>query len=325
MQDSTEPLETPAKNPYAGIKRALIALGILTIIWLAFGKLMPMGGSMQSRMEAPLRPSSNTQLMAERIGALEDRITDLEARVKSYEDKAAALPSPIDDVERDARLAEWQASIEARMEELQQAPSDIQANQQQLEQLQKRISDSESKAGSKLAALTAFAQLKDAISRGNVYAGQLKSLNSMTQDNEAAREIIAKLAPQSDKGLANIAELQKSFSRLVPKALSAGKRGSVLGNVGTLVQVRKVGEEQQGTDDESILARAEAKLMRGDLDACLQELTQLSPPAATTFTDWTTQAQEIQRTQTLLDTLQLALTDALPSAEPATTPEAKSE
>lgn len=308
MQAMTEPTEQPEiKKPsiLEVLKRPIYALGLLVVIWFVFGQVVP-----RFLFHAPPEPPAPPP--RQELAALNERIDQLEAKLKTYEEIITALPKDMPPPPPPpSENLEWQAQIEAKIDALSKQQGNI--DSERLAALEARISNQQSafatiqmQADEKVMLITAFSQMKEAILRGDRFSAQFDGLGAVLRDRTDLKELLNQLAPYAPKGILTLAEAQKQFEALAPKALSPKKNNSLLGNVGSLITIRKVGDAK-GNDDEAIIARAETKLSRGDANGALKEIATLSPPAAPVFSEWVNALQASLRAREILDALQLML------------------
>ena len=109
---------------------------------------------------------------------------------------------------------------------------------------------------------------------------------------------------------------------VVARANGSPDQGSLgarlLGRVEGLVTVRPVGGEVAGDDPPARLARAEAKLDRGDLAGAVAEVGAITGAAAAPAADWLAAARARLAAQQAIQQLQAAAV-AVPAAPPAAT------
>jgi hypothetical protein len=315
----TDTPKTPPRDPFKGLRRAAIALVILAIIWLLFGQAVP---RLLFKPAAP--PVKTGSAVHETVPALQERIDRLEAKIAGLEDALAHAGEEDGGSLTDARITALQSKLEA----LQQAPSSPEtagnARVAQLENavqsLQHQLSDMQEKSQQQLSALSVFAEMKDTIQRGEAFGEPLQQLRQLAGENGRAQEILKQMAPFTRSGT-TLTQLQDMFESTVPQALASDEGESLFKrNLRSLISIRKVGEKQDGDDDESIIARAEVRLQRGEVDASIKELAALSPSAGPRFSTWINKARIWLYLRNKLDALQLALIE--PKGETAAPPAA---
>ncbi len=143
------------------------------------------------------------------------------------------------------------------------------------------------------AAELALANLVRASGGSGPFVVELQTLRALMPDAAETAE----LAPISRKGAPARAELIARFPDVATLALAAESSGhaeSWLGrlwsNMGNLIIVRRIGVAR-GSDSESILARAGARLNRGDLASAIAELKSLKGNARASVQPWLNDAQ----------------------------------
>lgn len=313
--------EKPVRpNPFDGLRRVVFIAGLFFIAWVLLGQVgmrMLRGPHqpMPMREETAVLPSASPEIVKEKdaeIAALRTRLDQMDAKLKILEDVVVASPKPAGTLQpADMVAADRVTHLEEKIKQQEDSLSGVRA---QLDEL-------EDKATDRLTALAAFTPLKDAITHGEPFKTELTQIAQLTQRDAKTQAIVAQLAPYAESGAITLGVLQSWFDVSLKKALAASQQGPIMRNLQSLVQIRKVGE-QAGSDDESILARAEARLARGDVDAAAKELAALSPPAALVFAAWLTNAEIFLQIRGSVDALQLALQ---PQPEPAKAPGAATE
>ena len=333
MSEETPPPPPPSKRSAAAAatQKFLWIAAILFVIWLIFGQIVPhllqKTNNASNHTNDPSATSSHPKqatINAQRIEAMSTRIQQREAKLSTFEEVITAAPqsveTPTDDTAPpDASISD---TMEMAPEETETPLSPVIAarptpataiSHDRLAQLEAKLATLETqleanKAESKqrLAMITTFAQLKEAFARGDHFVEPLSHLRVLTKDSKAALEPLSQLAVFADKGVPTLTDLQKAFEAALPKALGKNT-DSLTGSLQSLVSIRKVGANQQGVDDESVLARAEARLADGELKGTTKELEKLSPTAATAFNTWMQDANRHLRAREAMNALQLAL------------------
>lgn len=278
------PLPTLPPSIRARLRRIALALVVLLLAWMAASQLgqrptssAPLPQASDYRPPAmwpqapPPPPPPPAANVPQRLQALEERIARLEAM--PHEGNADA-----------ARLT----SLETQMADMQQR---LQKNAQAL------------------TATNLFHRMKEAITRGDAFRDEWDLLSALATDNPAIEAPLSALAPYADTGVPTLETLKTEFALAVPAALADETPTSVSSVMQSLIRIRKVGEAQKGSDDESVIARAEAMLERGGVVPALKELAALSPKASGRFAAWKEQAQSYATARKSLEALQPALQD----------------
>lgn len=263
---------------------------------------------------------------------LSEQIADLESRLKQYEHKepqspAPAAPQGMSEADRQhvkqleeqialqqAALADMKTQFSQRNTQLEEQ---VKQQQEMIATLKGQVETLKAHGTRRLAAITAFGFMKEALQRGEPFALPLQQLGQQVEDPQA-KALVAQLAPYADKGVVTLPALKNAFGAALTKALSETQKDNTLvKNLKSLIRIRKVGEQQAGTDDESVLARAEAKIERGEIGASLHEIATLSPPAADAFNTWVKDAETLLQVRKLAEALQLAIAHGQDMAEAA--------
>jgi hypothetical protein len=237
---------------------------------------------------APSSPASDP--------ALATRIAALEAEVKAMAETIGNLRRRDDEVlavARDAR-ARADASAAALAELTQKVPAATERSE--LEALANRVtaverSEKAAESGDRAVRLAlAATALNNAVERGDAFAAELASAKALGAD----AKLVAALEPFARSGVPSAAALARQFSELAPSLQASGAREGVLArlqvNAEKLVRIRRV-DEPAGSDAAAIVARAEAKVSRGDIVGAVSELAQLPPDARAPAEAWIKNAQ----------------------------------
>lgn len=205
---------------------------------------------------------------------LQQRIDALEARISLLEKRPVVENKPVDLSGIETRLAAQAAALDS---------------------LKKTAQTS----GKQISMLAAFNQMKEVVENGTAFREPWERLHAMARDRNDVLDLLTTLSPYLDSGASTLPNLQKEFATTLEKALPKN-------HLQSLVRIRKTGEAQ-GADDEAILARAEARLQKGDIAGALKELNALSPPAADAFAAWAKEAKGFLAARDALNRLQIIL------------------
>ena len=339
---NTEPQENPvtppSKSPLTGIKRALIALGILALFMLLFGQLIPR--ILFPNATQPPAVNKETSAITEdhdarqQIQQMQLRLDQMEARLNAHETLLTSpqaseenTPAPAQQTMPPEDLTRWQASIEEKLAALSSASvaSDTASSttksidESRLAALEARINNQQQafatiqlQADEKVALLMALAQLKEAVSHGSDYAQALQAVAVRLIHRKDLQPALQSLAMHARRGLTTPEQSKARFEPLLRQALEASTKATGGTTLGALVSIRKTGLPE-GSTDEAILARAETHLLEGDMEACLRELEALSRRAAEIFAPWVSTARAYRSAQEDVKKLQLAAFSPAPS------------
>lgn len=329
------------------------ALGVLAGALIVFF-LMPRGGdqadprvgqlaqevaTLSERIETlaarPLPvPAPDQSGLGERIDRLTAAIGEAEQRLAAVEKRPAPKAPDLSVVDRRT------ASIETTLQDLRAGLAELRsaaenapqaASQVSIEKLSGRIGELETRIAS-LATARAAEPASDALAREVValhaLGSALRAGKPYQSELAAAREALGARAPKlaaldayAAKGLPRVEVLEQQFRALVP-ALLRGPVASgnfferLMSNAARLVEVRRAGEPE-GMSLDAIVARAEAKLARRDLDGAIGEIESLPEDKRQIARDWLEAAKLRRDGEALVQTLaEEALARARESAKP---------
>lgn len=181
--------------------------------------------------------------------------SEMSAQLKNYT-RPSDLKSAFEPVEK--RLGE----IDQRLASVVKAESERQTSAQRI-----------------LVALE-LGNLKRALDAGRAYAPELAQVERVAK----GKLDLAPLQAHAEKGVPTVAALQAKFGDVVTQVLEAeqaSKQGSLVDSLLTsaksVVQIRRVGANVEGTTPEAVLARAEAHLKAGNLEQANKEMQSLKP------------------------------------------------
>lgn len=234
------------------------------------------------------------------------RIDEIETRIDALAESAATMQTGSDSA-LSATVAELQASQAGVTDGLSQLRADAEAltnqiaalDQAQIElaaRLDTRMETLEARLDEpaqqvNLARAIAAAGLKTAIDRGGSFMSELEAFASVAPNDPAVPE----LRDLAARGVPSRSELIEGFPEAANIAIAAeapadpdaGLVDRLMNSALSVVKVRQVGEIE-GDTAEAIAARAEARLLDGDLEAALAEwnaLPEASQSAAADFGD----------------------------------------
>lgn len=312
--------ETPAESPppksdmMATLRKFVFVMGVLALFVLLFGKLVPhlLLQSEPPPADTPITVTRETPAPAEKPDAVKEQIERLEARLKTFEEVIVApTPEPAPQpamppaTGNEIPLPET-VSPPAEQERLARLEAQLSEQTEALAAVKAQLSEARAGAERNRVMLTAFASMKEALTRGDAFQRELSRIEALTADDPQWQERIEALSPFAG-GIVTLAELRQGFEAAVPRALAPGEESSWLASsLYSLVRIRRVGESA-GEGDEAAIARAEARLSRGDVGVALSALEKLSPRGVSAFAEWRGQAQEYVEARRAMEALQTAL------------------
>jgi len=232
--------------------------------------------------------------------ALAARIAALETELKTLADSVRGLNRRDEEALAAAREARVRADAgAAELAELaQKIPGASAAERSELEALTNRTAALERRAkvvesgNRSLRLALAATALNSAVERGDAFAGELAAVKALGAD----AKLVAALEPFAATGVPPAATLARQFSELAPSLQKAGAPAGegVLArlqvNAEKLIRIRRV-DEPAGSDAGAVVARAEAKVARGDMAGAASELASLPPDARAPAEAWIKRVQ----------------------------------
>lgn len=222
----------------------------------------------------------------------------LTARLDALEASIAALAESAGDTSADPELASavtelkaGQSGVNAAVSELQSQSAALRESVAGLEQRQATLEAQldEPSRQIDLARAIAAAGLKTAIERGGPFMSELEAFASVAPDDPAVSE----LRDLAARGVPSRSDLMEAFPDAANRAIAAanpidpdaGLVDRLMSSALSVVKVRPVGEVEGDTAD-AIVARTEARLLDGNLDAALSEWNTLPQAALAATSDF---------------------------------------
>lgn len=141
--------------------------------------------------------------------------------------------------------------------------------------------------------LLALMELRDALRSARPFAMETAALERAFEGDEAAAAALAPLAEWAGRGVPTLETLRRRFEDLAPRLLRAAKTpadggwlAEIWSSITSLVVIRRIGDEAPGDAPGAVLARAEAKIARGELGPAVAELAKLKGRAAEAAGAW---------------------------------------
>ena len=322
MSENNEEIEndTEEHTPstlYLLLRKLFIMLGMLFILWTYISN-----NFVHSPAPHPPQPQIANAPPAPPAPAAESAAPEPEEIAKPVvipvNDSADVklLQQRIEQLE--AKLNAMPASENADKERIERLESQLADQTKIVQELKDKITGLNEQNTHKLAMLTSFGILKETVHSGESYKTALNQFYGLlagdAKGTDKILEQLERLKPYAEQGAPTLSALQSKFDELLPIALKPDQKDhSWTQNLQSLVRIRKVGEQQQGSDDESILARAESKLHHHDLAGALKEMDALSAPAKNILADWKTSAESSITVEDAIPALQLAIANEQPA------------
>jgi hypothetical protein len=239
-------------------------------------------GALSARMDALDRKLTELDADPGRAVAPAGDGTDLRAQVQALAQKLQGLDSTIQSTRAEPQaqdLSNQIGALNARLDQIAADQKKLAAEQQSAAEARQRV-----------ALGLAIGNLESALLTGRPYARELEAVRSLAPQG-------TDLSAQAETGAPTVADLAARFPSVADRAVQAERQAGTRGWLGrlwarlrTLVVIRPVGDVA-GTSTEAVLARAQARLDRGDLDGAVREASALQGPAAATVAPWLANAR----------------------------------
>ena len=233
-------------------------------------------------------------MLAEELEGLKSRYTEL-----------ADEPGRI----TDADVTEKTAELTAANSQLHQTMAALQARLELLENSVQQDALSREKTGLGRSLVVAVGQLQQTVLSGQPYEEPLTRMAALAKKNENFTTAILTLTPTAKQGVATQRALSDQFPSVVRTVMKADKKDGdgflqrTWQRVGSLITIRRVGEVD-GEETDAILARAERRLIAGELAATIELMESLRRPASVAAQPWLDRAKTRLRAEHALADLQ---------------------
>jgi hypothetical protein len=233
-------------------------------------------------------------------------LTDLEAQVSKLETTVAGLSTTGGTAASGdgGALATDVANLKQQVDATSQSLSDLQSRLANLDKLSGTVSGLTAQVDElagrsvdpKAAFVVAVGQLRDAADGSNPFDQALGAAVAVAPDDSAVAAALAALKPLATAGVPTLDDLKASFSATADAVVAADGAGDTwfdqtLSSLEGLVSVRRVGGDVVGDTAEAVVARAEAALDQGNLDAAAADVASLTGAPGEAAAGWLAQAK----------------------------------
>lgn len=276
--------------------------------------------ALATRVEA-LRAEVKAFAVPDVSAALEpvrDEIGQLREQIAVVEASAGSATGPALDV----RLAELEAGLQALSRDVaddQQARTDaladiearIGALDTRFSGLQQEGARQEAVAIDAIALTLAASQLRRDIERGRPFRDALTTLESVSTGDGELDALAARLGQNADTGVASLEELVFSFDETAVQMLDNAPADAdntivdqILDRARRVVRIRRVGTDVPPESVDGRIARAEFRLIEGDVAGAVGVLQELEGGAAAAAGPWVERAQAHVAAAAALETVE---------------------
>lgn len=250
----------------------------------------------------------------ERLTAVESRLRaagediDLGQLVTRFDNLTQAVQGQGD---TETAMADMKAiidTLQGRIGEMDAALEQAKAENAELAESLQGVTGRDISAAAMLLALT---QMRDSLNRAEPFAEDLKILQQLVgEDDPELTAAINRLAPYAESGVLTPQGLSAELRGLTGEIIAASLRGEdvsiqekMTARLGQILSVEKDGKPIMGTEEQAIIATAQAALDRGDVAAAVAELNKLEGDAAQAASPVTAQAMGTLNAQNAVDML----------------------
>jgi hypothetical protein len=310
--------KTPAGGGRSNDRVAFLIAVVALIVALGASGALLLGGGEQGVTTAP---GADIAQITDRLEALEaapragadavlqrqisDDIADLRAEISRIAGAQAEIAAPTAEI---STLATRLLAVETKLDRLQDAAARqaqaaaaaLSAAQDDIAQLRQQLAalgESRSVDGQNVAGVVGLAlaagRLQRALDNGEPYGDALATLRTLAEGDAAIGAVLDRLAAGAGAGVPTRATLAREFTRVARAAAAAGREDlaggwtdRTLQRIKNTVSIRRIGPAVSGDAPDARVARAEAKLLGGDLSGAVAELNGLEGAAAAAAAVW---------------------------------------
>jgi hypothetical protein len=220
-----------------------------------------------SAVEARAAAADPAQISKE-IGQLDERVAALEKRPAVAADDLAKMQQEV------ARIGTVAADLAVR-----------------LPALEKRVATLDETGGGAAARLVALLRLREAMDRGQPFAGEYRALAALGKDDPQVAAALAIIAKFAESGVASRAALAERLHDLAPRLTGTAEpppagdwRAATLARLQGLVKIRRI--DSAAGQAANAGAAAEQAMARGDLAGAVAAFDKLSGADAAAARPW---------------------------------------
>lgn len=237
--------------------------------------------------------------VAQQVAGVTDRLDTLDNRLERAEATTAEL------TDLDAVVERLRESVDAVQEAVLTARNRI-------DSMETRFDTIAANSSSIQALVLATGQLRAAIQTAGGFAGELATIRALGGTDPELESLLDDLAPHAATGIPTMGQLSDRLDAIAGEIVQASREGEdadwvddALHRLSSLVTVRRAPGEATGDRADAVVARAQARMVEGDIEQAVSEIRSLSGAAARTAEPWLVDAEA----RLLADRIARALTD----------------
>ena len=254
------------------------SVAILMVMLVEFNRPEPARDSiLQARLQVIEKSLARMDLLETEIRGVDGRFSDLDsdfiALRNALADLEVLVEAATNNNENELAVANWESRFAALTSKIQALRSSVDAG------LGKGVyADRQYDGG----LLLAVGQLRSVIARGEPYAGEWDLTRALAKSRPQVLSALERLMAYRNQGVPTLAELERQFTPLARSLIraeaanvSSGWWDRTLIKLSEVVSVRPIGPEVTGDDAGALTARAEARLVSGNLAEAITIIAQL--------------------------------------------------
>ena len=235
----------------------------------------------------------------EQFAGLTQELSDLAAQLHDIEQTidAASVPGDGDSASAGA-MFDLENSLESldnagteRSRRIDVLEADVAVLREALENLP--VPDGGAQDGTGAAIIVVLGQLRNAVDSGDAFTGELEAVAALEISESEVLAALDVLAGHAETGIPTHDELEDTLGNALASAMDADRVAAAAGWVDktlarleSLVTVKRIDGDIDGTDTAAVALRIETKVAAGDLDAALRELDSLPAGAIEAMQEW---------------------------------------
>ncbi|HSK41180.1 MAG TPA: mitofilin family membrane protein [Arenibaculum sp.] len=243
------------------------------------------------------------QPLAERVAQLSQQPTlgpdDVEQQLQPLAQRIDQLSQQLSQLQTlEASLRQNTNAIATLETEANRLAGDVSAASQRAARAEEAVSQRQTADADTQALVLAAGQLRAALQGSGDFATELHAVRQIGTLDARTREALAQIGRFADTGIPTESQLADYLESRAGEIVRAGRTTEdgewyerALDRVGSLVTVRRVTGAIEGDDATAIVARAQARMEEGDLDAAVEEIAGLEGSAAAAAAFWLSDAR----------------------------------
>ena len=190
-------------------------------------------------------------------------------------------------------IRDIQSSTAAAQGEVERLKAEVTAFGGRLDQVDAALVDRRQVALRAEATVLSVGQLRAALATARPFAKEVAALRSLAGDDAAMAASLDQIQPFAEAGIPTNEILTRDFARMAPVLVRSAVVGDgrswwrqTLYHIGTVISIRRIGENIPGDSTDAVVARAEGKIGDGELAGAISALQTLSGLPAEMASSW---------------------------------------